>query len=392
MQMKTAGAVITGGDFMALGVIRSLGRKGIRVHVLDHELSIGRFSRYCRSYTVAPTPRQEKEYLSFLIDFARKLEPGKWVLYANTDRVVGLLSKHRRILEEYYHIPTPDWEVIKYVYNKKNAYRLAESLGIPAPRTYYPQDRGDLEKLGISFPVIIKPATRDDFFDLFYKKAFLVRDKPHLLQTYQKVCDLMDPSEILIQEFIPGGPKHLYSFCPFFKEGKVVARIMARRSRQHPMDFGHATTFAETVYIPELEDMGKKFLEKIHYYGLAEVEFMFDTRDQKYKFLEVNARVWGWHTLAIGAGIDLPYLLYQDVIGQPVKLPSSCNDVKWIRMITDIPMVMSEMMKGRISPKDYLSSLRGKREYAVFSLDDPLPFFAEIPMISYRWLKRNFRL
>lgn len=388
--MKTAGAVITGGDFQALGVIRSLGRKGIPVHVLDHEVSIGRFSRFCRSYTIAPSPAKENEYLSFLIAFAKKSGLGKRVLYANNDRVVGLLSNHKKLLEEYYHIPTPDWEVIKYVYNKKNAYQLAESLGIPTPRTYYPQDLGDLEKLDIRFPVIIKPATRDNFFDVFRKKAFLIRDKQHLLQTYQKVCDLIDPSDVLIQEFIPVGPKHLYSFCPFFKEGKVVAKIMARRSRQHPMDFGQATTFAETVNIPELEEMGKKFLEKIRYYGLAEVEFMFDTRDNKYKFLEVNARVWGWHTLAIGAGIDLPYLLYRDAMGQPAQFPLSRNDVKWIRLITDIPTVMGELIKGRMSIRDYVSSLRGKREFAVFSLDDPLPFFAEILMIPYLWLKRGF--
>lgn len=388
--MKTPGAIITGGDFMGLGVIRSLGRKGIPVHVLDHEFSIGRFSRYCRSFTVAPSPTKEIEYLSFLLAFSKKLKAGRWVLYANNDRVVGLLSKHKKILEEHYYIPTPGWEVIKYVYNKKNAYQLAESLGIPTPRTYYPQDISDVEKLDMSFPVIIKPATRDNFFDIFRKKAFLIRDRQHLLQTYQKVCDFMDPSEVLIQEFIPVGPKHLYSFCPFFKEGKVVARIMARRSRQHPMDFGHSTTFAETVHIPELEDMGKKFLEKIGYYGLAEVEFMFDTRDKKYKFLEVNARVWGWHTLAIGAGIDLPYLLFQDIIGQPIRIPTSQSDVKWIRLITDIPIVIGEMMKGRMSLKDYVSSLRGKKEFAVFSLDDPLPFFVEFLMIPYLWLKKGF--
>ena len=388
--MKTPGAVITGGDFQGLGVIRNLARKGIPVHVLDHELSIGRFSRYCQRYRVAPNPTREKEYISFLIAYGRRLEPGKWVLYANNDRVVYLLSKHKKILEKYYHIPTPDWDVIKYVYNKKNTYQLAESLGIPTPATYYPRDIRDLEKLDLSFPVIVKPATRDFFLEAFRKKAFLIRDKPSLLQTYKRVCDRMDPSEVMIQEFIPAGPKHLYSFCPFFKDGKVVARIMARRPRQHPMDFGKATTFAETVQIPELEDLGKRFLEKINYYGLAEVEFMFDARDGQYKFLEVNARVWGWHTLAIAAGIDLPYLLFQDMTGQTWQIPSSRDEVKWIRLITDIPTVMAEMLKGRMSLKEYMSSLRGKKEFAVFSMDDPLPFFAEILMIPYLWLKRGF--
>lgn len=388
--MKPSGAVITGGDFQGLGVIRCLGQNGVPVHVIDHEFSIGRFSRYCTSFVPSPHPASEEEYVSFLINYGRRLGQRKCVLYANNDRIVGILSKHKSLLGEYYLIPTPDWDVIKYVYDKKNSYQLAESLGIPVPRTYYPQDEADLEEFSTSFPLIIKPATRDNFFDVFHKKAFLVRDMEQLRLTFQKVCELIDPSDVLIQEFIPVGPKHLYSFCPFFKAGKVVARIMARRSRQHPMDFGQATTFAETVHIPELEEMGTKFLERIGYYGLAEVEFMFDTRDQKYKFLEVNARVWGWHTLALGAGINLPYMLYQDMVGQPPNIPLSWSDAKWIRLITDIPTVAGEIMKGRMSVKDYVSSLRGKMEFAVFSLRDPAPFFAEILMIPYLWLKRGF--
>jgi hypothetical protein len=51
---------------------------------------------------------------------------------------------------------------------------------------------------------------------------------------------------------------------------------------------------------------------------------------------------------------------------------------------------MSEIMKGRMSPAEYVTSLKGKKEFAVFSLDDPLPFFAEILMIPYLWVKRGF--
>lgn len=388
--MKTPGAVVTGGDFQAIGVINSLGRKGIPVHVLDHEASIGRFSRYCKRFSFAPNPSMEEKYLGFLIDYSKRLEPDKWVLFANNDLVVRLLSRHKKTLEKHFRIPTPDWESIKYVFNKKNTYQLAESLGITAPKTYYPRDVYDLDKLNLSFPAVIKPTTRGVFFQKFRRKAFLIQNKQHLLQIYKKVCAVIHPSEVLIQEFIPSGPKHLYSFCPFFKQGEVVTRIMARRSRQHPMDFGRATTFAETVQTPELEDIGKKFLAKINYYGLAEVEFMFDIRDKKYKFLEVNARVWGWHTLAIGSGINMPYLLFQDMIGQPLQIPSSWNDMKWVRLITDIPTVMNEIMKGRMTPSEYITSLKGKKQSAVFSLDDPLPFFLEFLMIPYLWAKRGF--
>ena len=388
--MRTPGGLITGGDFQGLGVVRSLGRRGIPVHVIDHELSIARFSRFCKRFSFAPHPAEEQEYVRFLKEYARGLDHAKWVLYANSDTVVKILAKNKKVLEDYYLIPTPGWEVVKYVYNKKHTYQLAESLHIPIPMTYYPQHAEDISKLDLKYPIVIKPATRDRFFEKLRRKAILIHDRHQLQRTYQDVCHVIDPSEVLIQEFIPAGPSNLYSFCPLFKDGKAIARIMARRARQHPMDFGHATTFAEVVHVPELEEYGTKFLSAIGYYGLAEVEFMYDPRDKTYKFLEVNARVWGWHTLAIGAGLDYPYMLFQDMLGQPLDLPSPVKPMKWLRTITDVPTVALEIMKGRMSVGEYVKSLQGKKQYAVFATDDPLPFLAEYLMIPYLWLKRGF--
>ena len=43
------GAVVCGGDYQGLGIVRSLGRRGIPVCVIDDERSIARFSRYTTS-------------------------------------------------------------------------------------------------------------------------------------------------------------------------------------------------------------------------------------------------------------------------------------------------------------------------------------------------------
>jgi predicted ATP-grasp superfamily ATP-dependent carboligase len=204
------------------------------------------------------------------------------------------------------------------------------------------------------------------------------------------MCAFIDPSEVLVQDFIPGGPKNLYSFCPFFKEGKVITSVMARRTRQHPMDFGHASTFAECVDIPRMRELGEKFLRLIGFYGIAEVEFMADPRDKEFKLIEVNPRLWGWHTLAIAAGVDLPYLLYRDMIGGEVEMQMPSRSIKWIRLITDIPTVFLELIRGKMTVSDYVKSMKGKKEFAVLSSDDPLPFIAEIAMLPYLWMKRGF--
>lgn len=391
MQEKV-GVVITGGDSQALGVLRTLAKKDIPIIMLDSDHCISKYSRFKKRFFRSPHPSDDQSYVDFLIDLAKKekIHRNRWVIFPNSDETVYVLSKYKNILEEFYRIPTPGWEVIQNVYIKKNTYQLAKKGGIPIPTTYYPDGLQELVELSLDYPVVIKPSIRDNFYSKIKIKAFRVNNKEELVRTYEYVCSIIEPSEVLVQEFIPGGPNHLYSFCPFFKDGEVLTSIMARRARQHPMDFGHASTFAELVDIPEIQKIAEKFLGLINYYGFAEVEFMQDPRDGNYKLIEVNPRVWGWHTIAIASGVDLPYLLYQDMIGEEMDVRLPIDNLKWVRLITDVPTVLSEIIGGRLRIRDYLKSMKGKKEFAVFALNDPLPFLAEVALIPYLWVKRGF--
>ena len=197
-------------------------------------------------------------------------------------------------------------------------------------------------------------------------------------------------SEIIVQEMIEGGASNLFSYATFFDGKKVVAGMSARRWRQHPMVFGKATTYAETVRIPELENLSMLLLKEIGYFGLAEVEFMWDEREKCYKFLEINGRPWGWHTLLKASGLNLPFLLYQFMNGNQIDHPTPVEGVKWMRLITDIPTFFIEIINRRMKLNDYYKSFKGKKEFAVLSFKDPLPFFIELILIPYLWRKRGY--
>ena len=384
------GAVITGGDFQGLGVLRTLAEKDIPIILLDSDHCISRYSRVKKKFIKSPSPADAESYRDFLIDLAKRENINGWVIFPNSDEAVYVLSRYKEILENYYKIPTPCWEVIKNVYIKKETYHVAEKNGIPIPKMYNTDSLEQLMASDLQYPLVIKPSIRDHFYNKTKIKAFRINNREELIKTYQRVRDVIDPEEILIQDFIPGGPKNLYSFCPFFKNGKVVIGVAGRRARQHPMDFGHASTYVELVDIPELRSLAEKFLGLIDFYGIGEVEFMQDPRDHQFKLIEVNPRVWGWHTLAVAAGINLPYLLYQDMIGEKIEVSTSCKQVKWVRLTTDIPTVFLEIVKGKMKIRDYIASMRGKKTDAVLSLKDPLPFLAEMALIPYLWVKRGF--
>jgi predicted ATP-grasp superfamily ATP-dependent carboligase len=156
------------------------------------------------------------------------------------------------------------------------------------------------------------------------------------------------------------------------------------------MDFGHASTYAKTIECPELEKLGSQFLSAIDYYGLCEVEFVKDKRDGVFRFLEVNPRIWGWHTLAVRAGVNLPHLVYRDIQGLESRNGKYRNGVKWIRLLTDTPTVIGQILKRRMRVRDYIESLRGEKEFAVFSWKDPVPFLMEILYLPILWQKRGF--
>jgi predicted ATP-grasp superfamily ATP-dependent carboligase len=52
---------------------------------------------------------------------------------------------------------------------------------------------------------------------------------------------------------------------------------------------------------------------------------------------------------------------------------------------------MSELLRRRLSLREYLRSLRGPRTRAIFAADDPLPGLAELPLIVSILLRRLAR-
>ena len=392
--MKNAnnGVIVIGDHVQALGIIRSLGRRNIPVYLLhDKSFCIGRFSKYTKKFIKCPDINNSSMLVDFLVEFAKKEKANDWILIPTNDAAVYTLSKNKKILEEYYKVPTPSWDIVKFAYNKKLTYQLAEKNNIRIPKTIYPDSLDTLKAMlsDIEFPVIINPAIMHHFYEKTKTKVFKANTEDELIRAYIRASSILDPSEIMVQEVIPGGPTHLYSFCSFFKQKKVLGMCIGRRSRQRPMDFGKASTFVESVHMPELIEFGTILLNTVNYDGLSEVEFKEDPRDGKFKLLEINARTWLWHTLAIRCGVDFPYLLYKDMIGENVvPIDSFKENIKWVHIYTDLSTAIREIIKGNLRVSSYLESLKGDKEFGVLSPDDPLPFIAETIMLPYLWLVR----
>ena len=389
--VRDVGAIVIGGDYQGLGIVRSLGRRGVPVCVIDDEYSIARFSRYAKSFVSLANLRDERHVVDSLLEIGKRRGLDGWVLYPTREELVAALSHNRAELSKVFRVPTPDWESVKWAWDKRNTYRLAQELDIPIPVTHYPENVDQLAQLDrLTPPFAIKPAIKEHFFYATKAKAWCANSHSELRTLFEKASELAGDGEIMVQELIPGGGSQQFSYCAFFRNGAAVGKMVVRRTRQHPLQFGRASTYVETVDIPLLEELSERFLRAIDYYGLVELEYKLDPRDSQYKLLDVNARTWGYHSLGAKAGVDFSYMLYSDQVGLPVSMYKGRPGVAWVRTTTDLPAAMMGMLSGETNLKGYLRSLRNCNVEAVFSASDPLPGLAEVALIPYLALKRGF--
>jgi len=238
--------------------------------------------------------------------------------------------------------------------------------------------------------VALKPAIKEHFIYATKEKAWRADNPSQLRELFERAVQHIAADEIMIQDLIPGDGTCQYAYCSFFKQGDSIGDLVACRRRQHPLEFGRASTYVETVEMSLLEEYSLRFLRAINYYGLVEVEYKRDARDGEYRLLDVNGRTWGYHTIGRRAGVDFPYLLFSDLLNESVRPCRGKAGVRWIRLLTDLPAGVVGILNGQIEGRAYLRSLRDYHEEAVFSQEDLLPGLMEIALVPYLAVKRGF--
>lgn len=372
-----------GADYRALGVARSLGRKGIPVWLISQGghlvATVSRYVERCVSW-LDGTDRAKVDYL---VELSARHKLDHWLLFPTDDHTVSLVSTHFDELAARFIPTVPRWQQLRWACDKRLLHLLARELAISQPWTACPNSREDLAALDCPFPVILKPALRTQPSTLATPKAWLAKDRDALLRAYDQASSLLSSGDCVIQEIVPGGGETQFSYAALCKNGRSLASIVARRTRQFPRDFGQLSTYVETVNEPQVSTPAEQLLSALRFTGLAEVEFKKDPRNGQYKVLDINPRVWGWHTLARRVGVDFPYLLWLLLQGKSIPEVRGRAGEKWVHLSADLRLAIGEILSGRLSLREYLQSIRGPLESALFSWDDPLPGLLDLPLFAY---------
>lgn len=377
--------IILGGHIQALGLARQAKSMGIPVILfIEDAYSIARYSTAVDKSVVFGSIDNMHKCLNPYQDTGA-------LLFPTADQYVEFIADNQDDLSSHFVLGTPNKETVELFGNKRNTYIFASNLGIPYPKSWYPDDIDDLEEISKEavFPLVVKPAVMYSFHKMFGKKAFRCDDKDALIDRCKAINDKIPLSSIIIQEFISGGAKDLYSYGVFAVDGDPKAWVMANRIRQNPMDFGNSTTFAVTCQIPEIEENARKILGETRYTGLAEVEFMYDEPTKSFKFLEVNTRAWKWHSISMGRGFGFLSELVKYHNQQSRDFKTEFDKTAWVERLTDFAVILKESIKGRMNIWEALGTYKQKKASAVWSWKDPLPGVMYVLLSPVLYIKRH---
>ena len=304
------------------------------------------------------------------------------VLFPCTDMSVLLTSRHREELAPWFHLLLPERDVVEMLVDKAGFYAFAQREGLPLPPTFFLRSREDAADAAraLRFPAVLKPAVKTPEWERHTSiKAYQLSSAAELLQLYDRCAAWT--GTLIAQEWIAGGDTDQFTCNAYFgQESEPLVTLTTRKLRQWPPTGGQACLSVE-VDDEAVRAATIHLFRKVHHRGLGYLEMKRDARTGEYLIIEPNiGRPTGRSATAEAAGVELLYTMYCDALGWP--LPASRTQtfrgMKWIYLRRDCQSALHHWMRGELTLRDWLGSLRGPMVEALFSWRDPVPFWADL--------------
>lgn len=370
-------ALIVGGDANALSVARSLRRRGIAVHALNHPGTFIRRSRAaCWISLTGDTGPAGWE--RFLLGPASDYLRGA-VLLVCSDEAIDLVVRNYAALSARFRLEPSKGEVKRVLLDKLETYRAAQAAGIPTPRFWRFETVAELRGAAgdLPYPVIIKPLKSQDF-EVFGRKYLFARDQADLLDQFGRVT--RQGIETVVMEFIPGPDDLLCSYNAWIDEaGEARLAFTKRIVRRYPVNMGIACCHV-TDRNPEVAEMGLRFFRHVGLVGFGNIEFKRDPRDGQLKIIECNARFTASDCLAVASGVEFGLFSYLWATGRPPNAPQPAyrpGRRLWLPL-EDLHAMRALRRQGALTLGGWLASLRPPIMTPLFDWRDPEPALREV--------------
>lgn len=363
---KTKVLITDAGYKNTLACVRSLGKKRFKIGCIGIPgQTLSFYSKYCYwKHLIDLGKREDND--EFIEKYAQELL--KIIKNNNYDVLipVGLesclaVSRYKDDFEKHINFSIVDWKTMKIAYLKHESMKFARENGVNIPKTISIRNNEDLANVGnLSFPIVLKSS------DSGTKSLKYCNNKNEFIRNY-KLLKRVSSTTLLAQEYIVGSG---HGFYALFNRGVLKAMFMHERIKEYPIT-GGPSAIAKAYYDKNLIEQSLMLLKALKWHGPIMIEFKKDLRDDKFKLIEINPKLWGSLDLTIAAGIDIPYLMVLQAMGIDFEpITSYKRDVTYRWLFPD--EFLATMANFSINQ---LFSFFKKRENDVtnIDMDDPLP-------------------
>ena len=357
----------------SLAVVRALSGEGLRVDVGERTiLSTALFSNKVNSRYIYPSAKNKPT--AFLVWLKNLVATNKYdVLIVPEEETSLLIAKNRDQFSQFINIPIADYETIKFLRNKSCLLAHAQKVGVALPVTKTVSSIDEIHNFvpALGYPFVLKPIIGTGSRGIRY-----IRDKTCLDDLNMNIASRY--GNLLMQEFIPGN-KYFGVSVIFNKNNKMRSAFVHQKLRQYPVT-GGVSTYAVSVKYPHLIEIAEHLLKTIGWYGIANIEFKIDDRNNTPKLMEVNPRFWGSLQLAISSGINFPYLLYKLAVNgdiEPAFNYKAGIKFRWI-IQGDLMHFLSNLFRQHRIDPIFFKIHEKNLCHAIGSCSDPLPILGKI--------------
>jgi predicted ATP-grasp superfamily ATP-dependent carboligase len=384
-----------------VAVVRSLGRRGIRVVGVERDPGArGRGSRYLRQLVMVEGG--DERALSALE--ALSAVPGD-VLIPTNDHFLSLVSRHWTRLARRFTLTVPPWDVLRRVMDKPACYRLAEAAGLRTPRVVVPGDAAELDAavagldLGAQRYILSVRLPGDIPADPATGRMTTVAGEDAETVRARCLAIAARTGELpMIVEVVPGRSDRCVGVSMVVDRDQVPVvaycvrrlqlRLYASDSRfVHPYELG-ANVYCESVRDDEAIEAAIRFARAARFYGAITVEFRRDARDEQLTLIKVDPRVVRATSLSSALGLDVPAALYDVFTGGPRPAATGYREgVAWMWPAWYLHTVGQNRSRASVARQLWAVARNAHRirAFAYLSVRDPRPALADLAHFAESW-------
>jgi capsular exopolysaccharide synthesis family protein len=359
-----------------LGIIRSLGRLGVPVYAcVEDRFAPAAMSRYLTRAFVWDTGGLNTEQLLTGMAAIGERLGRPTVLVPIDDSAAAFVAEHSDVLAKWFLFPRLPRELPRRLANKRDLYLLCRSIGVPCPETAFPDSVDEVHAFieRVKFPAVVK-AAEPQRLPKGTRSVSIAQTPQELLAIYRQAQSPESPN-LIFQEYIPESLAEDWIFHGYCNpQTDCLVTFTGKKLRSHPA-FAGPTTLGVSVLNEPLSRQTETLLKAVAYAGIVDIDYRLDKRDGQYKLLDFNPRIGAnFRMFEDRAGVDVVRALHLDLTRRTVRRLPVVEGRTFIVEPYDLFTSLSYMRRGGLTVRGWWRSLKGKREIAWFSRNDPVPF------------------